>query len=158
MGAIARSGDFVTIDVTPTIDTNIYASGDLLGGKLELANAVRMAGGGGIVRAVALADLAKQSDNVDVLFFDADPSGTTFTNNAALDIADADLPKLIGFHQVTSYAEFNDSAVGRGEADRPLPFVLGAGATSLYAALVARATPTFVTAADLVLRVMIERC
>lgn len=157
MGAIARSGELITIDVTPTIDTNIYAAGDLVGGKLELPNAVAQAGGGGIVRSVALADQAKQSDAIDVLFFDADPSGTTFTNNAALDIADADLPKLIGFQQITSYAELSDNSIGRGEADRPLPFVLGAGATSLYAALVARATPTFAAATDLVLRVTIER-
>lgn len=126
------------------VDANIYASGDLLGLKLTLANVFRVAGGSGILQSIVIQDLTKQMGALDVVIFDSDPTGTTFTNNAALDIADADLPKIIGFFQVTAadYVSFADNAVAILK-NLGLPVDVAAG-TSLYACLVSRDTKTYV--------------
>ena len=152
----AQSYPINILEATPVITTGIYASGDLIGALIELTNAVTDPGRGGVIEAVSLTDLGNQSDNIDVIFFDTEPTATTFTDNAALDINDADLLNLIGFEQITSYAAFADNSLGRGEADRKMPFAIPGG-TSLWAALVSRATPTYVSVADLTLRVAVRQ-
>lgn len=142
---------------TPTIDTNIYASGDLLGTKLSFSGAGQRGDGvaaGGIVRSVLITDLAAQGADIDVVLFNADPSGTTFTNNAAFDLADADIAKVVGVAQVTTDAAFNDNGVSFAH-NLYIPFNVAAG-NILYGALVVRATPTYATAADLVVYVGVE--
>jgi hypothetical protein len=154
--SISLSNELLTLSATPTLDTvTAYAAGDLIGGKLTLSNVVEKAGAALVVDSIWLTDLAKQSADIDVIFFNADPTGTTFTDNAAFDPADADIDKIIGFQQITSYAAFNDSSFGRGEAARPLPFI--SAETSIYAALVARAAYTAASAADLVLHAALWR-
>lgn len=145
------------IVVAPAPDTNIYASGDLIGAKLTLIPAVS-GGLAGVIRAVSLVDQAKQNAAIDILFFDDDPSGTTFTNNAAIDIADADMTKLVGFAQIpatSGYAAFNDNNLGQAQ-NLFIPFVLDDG-KALYAALVSRGTPTFAATTDLSLNVLVEK-
>jgi hypothetical protein len=85
---------------------------------------------------------------LDVVLFDSDPSATTFTDQAALDIADADLLKVIGVVSVTTWYAFADNSVGQAR-NLAIP-VSSAG--SLYACLVSRATPTFAAATDVTIR------
>lgn len=88
------------IKSTPVVGTGVaYASGDVIGTKLTLASAVRVSGGTGRLMAVTVSNLASVASGAIPLrlwLFDADPSGSTFTDNAALNIVDADLPKVIG--------------------------------------------------------------
>ena len=144
------------LEVDLTVDTNAYASGDLIGAKLSLTVPYWQAGDttGFLIKSVSLKDLSKQNAAIDVVFFHANPSGTTFTDNAALDIADADLANVAGFAQVTTYASFNDNSYGQA-SNLALPVIMPAGAT-LYACLVSRGTPTY-AASDLSLRVGIGR-
>jgi len=92
-----------------------YASGDVLGdlSPIEIPNFVRNAGGTGLVQSLVINDLSNQSGAIDVVFFDSEPTATTFTDNSALDIADADLPKVIAVVSVTSanYKAFADNCV-----------------------------------------------
>lgn len=136
------------ISVSPTVDTNIYASGDLVGGKLTLTDAALAGPTKVVLQAVEIVDLAKQSVALDVVLFGANPSATTFTDNAAFDIDDADLPKVLGVVSVTTWYAFNDNSVGQARG-LSLP-VTSTG--SLYAALVSRATPTFAAATDVTIR------
>lgn len=126
---------------TVGVNTDAYAAGDLLGGKLTLSGAFPTGPKEPYWINVTIQDLTKQNATIDVILFDSNPSATTFTNNAALDIADADLPKIIGFAQVSDYTSFADNSVGIATglsiAAKPL-----AGA-DLYACLVSRGTPTY---------------
>lgn len=137
-----------------SVDTSAYASGDLLGAKLTLSSAIRTSGGTGIIESIVLTDLAKQNAQIDVVFFDSNPSATTFTDNAALDIADADLEKIIGHVTIyaSDYISFSDNAVA---TVRNLGLAFQAsGSDDIYACLVVRGTPTY-AADDLALRVTI---
>jgi hypothetical protein len=127
---------------TPTLSTAVYASGDLLG-TLLTAPAARVAGQGFVVLDVCVTDLGKQNQPVDVVFFDAAPSSTTFTDNSALDVADADLPKARGFVSLgtAKYCSFNDNSMASDRVDRALNPASG----TLWYCLVARGTPTYGT-------------
>lgn len=156
MTLISHTNDLVWLEATPTVDTSAYAAGDLIGGKLTLANAAKAEGGGGLVLMAGLIDMAAQEALIDVVLFNADPENTTFTDNAAFDIADADLANAIKPVQVFDWTGFNDNSIGWSE-EAPRPFVCAAGETALYAALVSRGTPTFAAATDLRLRVAVLR-
>jgi hypothetical protein len=102
-----------TIASTPTVSTSpAYTSGDSVGGKISLASAVRLAGTGGTITSVTITDKGKQSAATDVVFFNADPSNTTFTDNGALTVHDTDLLTIIGVVPITSWAAFVDNSVG----------------------------------------------
>jgi hypothetical protein len=151
------SNRLVAISITPTISgAPAHSAGDSVGGKLELANAVERARGAGVIRDVTLADSTNAQGAIDVFFFAADPSASTLTDNAAASFAAADLANAIGFVSITSYSSGASRALGRGEANRPLHFVIPSG-TSLYAAMVARGSMTLSPADGLTLRVVIER-
>lgn len=135
--------------VTPTVDTAIYASGELMGGKLTISNAARLGVYTGTISSVIISDLDSDAVDIDVVYFKSDPSSTTFTDQAAFDIADADLLKIVCVVSVTDYFVFSDNSVGIAQ-NANCPFDLGDG-TTLYAALVSRGTPDYATASDLTL-------
>lgn len=121
-------------------NTDAYTAGDLVGGKLTLADVFLVGPKEPYLLSITVQDLTKQNAALDFVFFDSDPTGTTFTNNAAFDVADADLPKILGYVSLTDYSSFNDNSVGSvnsiGLAVKPT-------GTALYAAIVARGTPTY---------------
>ena len=144
------------VENTPTIETSIYASGDLVGTKIELAEAVdgdtnQSGTVGGLIQSVVVTDLGAQSADLDIVFFDADPSNTTFTDNAAFDVHDTDLLNIVGVAQITTWVALSDNSVGQA-LQLAIPFVLDSG-HSLFAAIVSRGTPTYVSTSDLTLRV-----
>lgn len=148
---VPTSGRTAQVSATPTITAaGIYAAGDLVGGKLSFSSAVRSAGGGGMLHTVTITDLGKQDAVLDLVLFDSDPSGTTFTDNDPLDVADADLTKIVGVVQVLTYTDFNDNSVAC-EPAAGIVFKLASG-TTLYGALVARTAPTYASTSDLTVR------
>lgn len=105
-------GDYATLNVTangdlrvdggqihvfesaPTISASAYAEGDVFGGEIEITNAARVSGGGGMITDVVMAveddgsaDFA--ANNIELWFFKSNPAGT-YTDNAALAVSDAD--------------------------------------------------------------------
>ncbi len=143
------------VTLTPVISASPnYASGDLLGAKLSFANAVRGSGNHtGLIQAVIITDLEKQSIETDLIFFDTDPSNTTFTDNDALDIDDTDLLTIIGVATVADWSALNDNSVGQA-LNLAIPFNLGTG-TTLYGALVTRGAPNHGSTSDITVRVSI---
>ena len=131
-----------------------YSAGDLVGGLLHIggiAGEVPGSGvplGGGLIQSVVITDLAILSIDKDIVFFDANPAATTFTENGALDIDDADLPKVIGTASLTSWVLFGDNAVSQ-VLNLGIPFA----DTPLLAAIIERGTANYVSTADLKLRV-----
>jgi len=136
-----------------------YAAGDVVGTKLSFTGAVRGAVGGetpaftGLVTQVTMTDLGAEGKNMELVLFCQDPSGTTFTDNGALDIADADLVKVCGSALVNSHSAFADNGFSQAQ-NLAIPIDLSSsGATTLYGALVAREAVTL--DADGVLKVFV---
>ena len=160
MAGTSRSGQQHFVEATPTIEaSSAYSAGDSIGAAvISLAGATAGDGGtgsethGGMIQSVILTDLGKQSAEIDVVFFDVNPSNTTFTDNAALDVDDVDLLNIVGVAAVTTWKDFSDNSVGQ-ILNLSIPFVLEDGGNTLYAALVSRGTPTYASTADLTLRV-----
>jgi hypothetical protein len=125
------------------VNGDIYAPGDLLGTKLTLSNALRVTGGSGLLQSITVQDLSNQKSALDVVIFDANPDTTTFTNNAALDVSDADVIRII--HTVSflasDYISFADNAVAT-KSGLAMPVAVAAG-RDLYACVVSRGTPTY---------------
>ena len=152
--AIALEPRSVVLTVAQTVTATAYEALDLVGGKITLAGAIRSGTTSGMIQAIEITDLAAQSGNYDVVFFTSDPSSTTFTDEAALDIADADLPKVVCATSVSTTAVFNDNGLSYASGIG-CPFELLNGATTLYAAIIARSTPTFASTSDVQIRVTI---
>lgn len=127
------------------VDGAAYASGDLIGDQSPITlAAARYSGGSGIIYSVTIKDLSKQNAALKIVIFDSNPSNTTFTDNAALDINDADIDKIIGWIDVASsdYISFSDNSVATVKGIN-LPFV-ASGSVNLYFCIISNGTPTYV--------------
>lgn len=145
-----------TISQTPTVSTTpAYTAGDAVGGKLTFANATRVSAYSGRVKSVIVTDQNKQNSVIDLVLFNADPSGTTFTDNAILDIADADMVKIIARVPLVDWVNLNDNAFCAVN-NLSLDFNLASG-SALYGCLVTRGTPTFAATSDIIVTLVIEQ-
>jgi len=142
-----------TVCVTPTVDTGAYAPGDNVGGKLTFALALQPpkaeAGGapaapGGLLQNALLVDLGAEGKQVEFCVFNTDPSATTFTDQAALDVADADVFKLAGCATFADFTSFADNGVGQL---KNLSLSISSPSTSIYGTLIAREAVTYDAAA-----------
>lgn len=147
------SGAPTLTTVVQTVAATLHAANDVVGGKITLADVVRSAAPYGTIQAVTVFDKAGNAGSYDVVFFSADPSATTITDDAALTVADADGAKIVGFAPVTTTSTFVDNGI-TCTTNYGLPFVLASG-TSLYAALIARTAVTFASVSDITIRVSI---
>lgn len=154
--------DFV-VETTPD-----YSDGDQLGldgtdAAVELTDSFTTAGGKGILAGLILTDDDKIQPDLDVYIFSSAPTITS-TENAAFDIAEAELDKLVAVVPIR-LGHWRDIA-GHSIAVVPLngvPPYAGAqmvqaasGSTSLWAVLVARATLNFATAGALRIKVAVS--
>jgi len=132
-----------TFSAALTLSTAPYSAGDLLGTLLTCA-ASRVAGQGFVIFDATVTDLGKQNQPLDIVFFDGAPSATTFTDNGALDVADADLPKVRGYVNLgtANYCDFSDNSVASDRVDRAVNPASG----TLWYCAVTRGTPTYGTA------------
>jgi hypothetical protein len=142
-------GDVLISTSTPTVSTTAYASGDVIGTKMTLANFVRAAAGSGVLQSVVVNSKSAQTLAVDVLIFSADPSASTFTDNAALAINAADFDKLIGVVHLTDWTNLGTPSVAQ-QHGIGMGFKIPSG-TSGYAVLVARGAITLASTSDLTL-------
>lgn len=151
IGEIGASTIIVTATVTLTTGSP-YATGHLAGtgGALAFPNAGRTAGNTGVVQSVVLTDYAKQDLAFDLVIFNENPGGTTFTDMAAFAVADADLAKIAGVVSLGAgaYIDFSDNSVAV-DANAGIVYDLPAGTTTLRGALVIRAAGTYASTADI---------
>ena len=143
------------ITASPTVDTNAYATGELVGGKLTFTGSKA-----GFVVSAQITDLAAQAVDFDVVLFDANPSATTFTDQAAFDIADADIPKVIGvinFPSTSRFAFADNSVHFVGGLGIPFSGSMVSGNPTIYGALISRGTPTFAASTDVKVKLAISQ-
>jgi hypothetical protein len=152
-------GGALPITVTPTISTTAYAANDVVGGKLTLANAVRVAGGTSILQSVRVMDRANQKAALQIVFFDADPTNATLTNDTQVDLSagsHGDFPKIAELVVVAAadYVTIDNSGTDYAIAALPAlarPIKAATG-TTLYAVVITTGTPTYGNAAALSFR------
>ena len=138
-----------TVTVTPVLDTNAYAAGDVLFAATELDFGNQLVSG--IIKHVSILDADDQAAQTITLYF----AGETFTLgtvNSAISISDADAAKLLGTGTATTSTDLVNSRFGQN-TDLGLPFTVNGG--SLFVAASTGGTPTH-TASGIRLRVTIE--
>tara|TARA_Y100000593_G_scaffold93718_2_gene189705 strand:- start:2661 stop:3149 length:489 start_codon:yes stop_codon:yes gene_type:complete len=120
-----------------------YADGDVIGNKIFIENIMLLFPGQATLMSITAQDLDSQNSALEVILWGSDPTGTTFTDDAALDIADADLPKHCGSANVaaTDYKSYTDNSVG---TVRNIGLPIGTDTENdLWMTLVSRGTPTY---------------
>lgn len=130
------------VAVTFSLDTSIYASGDVLADTQAIAGAVRTDAGTGKVESIVLID---KDDNaaadIDVVFL---KSNTALgAENGAPSISDANSVEILGVVTLASalFLDFGGAKIATKVLDQPLPIKAESG-TSIYVALITRGTPT----------------
>ena len=133
-----------------TVSTSAYADGDCIGtGGVQTVEAPRVTKPSDkVVHAVHIADKAAQNAALTIVFFKANPGATTFTDNAALDIADADLFEICGEVAVTAddYVSFATNSCASVTA---IGLPVDIDAEIVYFAIRCDGTPTYASASDL---------
>lgn len=153
-GAAQRVAGAVGEEATVTfvVDTNVYASGDLISDLVEIANAVDAAGGSVVLDSLTLFDKADQAAAAYTLVF-ASASTSLGTINSAPNISDANaLASKLKLVPVAA-ADWVDMGGVKVATIRNIGLRLHAasGQTSLWSGVVNGAgTPTFGAAGDLV--------
>lgn len=156
------------VQVTPTIDTNIYTSGDCLGELVSIANATSYSGGGGKIVGVTVVDKTQaQRSAMDLYFYSQ--SVTQAGNNAPFAPSDADQLFLCAGISLGSWSyntafpgtPLNSVAFWPSPASAAtsvqtgsMPYVCAA--TTLYLQAVVRGTPTYTSTSDIVISLFLE--
>lgn len=131
--------------VTPTINTAPYASGDQVGGLISFGEFNAKTG---IIQAASILDLDKQNAALDLIFFKS--SVTLAANNDVFVLSAADeLHILPGYLSFTTYKDLgaNGSISAQQAIGIPVPLMDATGI--LYGALISRGTPTYTSASRL---------
>lgn len=130
-------GKSVHLTSSPTVTAGAYTTGQVVGGKISLSNAARYNAGSGIIQNVIVTVKTALTAPFDVLFFDTDPSNSTFTDNNALAVNVADLPFLCGVAHCSDLVSLGTPQALQA-SNCAIPFKLSASATTLYAIIVMR--------------------
>ena len=141
---------------TPTVSVSpAYSANDVLGTKMTFASIVPPIGNNGVLQSIT----AKFKDtavtgNINVAIFKADPSNSTFTDNAAPTWNSADMANLLGIYQLATPLSIGAATMacycldGIGKA-----FV--SSSTSLYAVVTVGGTPTMATTSSFTLELAV---
>ena len=98
VATVDTNGSAYQFSIAPTVTAGAYTAGDVIGtGELVITNAARVSGGGGILTGISMHEegVATVVSTIDVLIFSTEPAGSTFTDNGALTVVDADGPFLV---------------------------------------------------------------
>ncbi len=146
IGEVAGSGRAVKVALVVST-TPAYTAGDSVGGKITIANAVRISGGVSILVSLQILDRANQKPAGTILIYDADPTAATLTDNALVVNSTDDLKVVAAIPVVAGdYTTINNKAFANLSA---LARQVQAGSgTTLYASFTTTSTPTFAATSD----------
>ncbi len=146
-----------SISVPVTVSTSpAYSAGDSIGGLITISNALNRHGAG-ILRQLTVVDLDNHTLTGVFIFFSANPSGSTLTDNAAVSIAAADISKVIDVYAISSGGSYSEMSSGIQTFTVTPNVYLQAASSTLYMAIKSIGTPTFTGAANLKILMTIER-
>jgi len=128
-----------TIRVTPAVQAAAYAGGDVIGGKMTFTGLAKDNRAGYITGAIVSFKDVLPTQILDLFIFGTDPTNSTFTENAAIDINVADFAKLLGVIQVAAADWIGDAAGAVATKTPKIPFK-GTAGEEIYAVGVIRGT------------------
>jgi hypothetical protein len=148
IGLVTAGGYTTQVQVVPTVQAAAYAAGNVIGGLLTFASAARIAAGSGLVQSASCTFVSGVVPSLDLVLFNASPSGSTVTDKTAVAVATADLAKVIGVVHLTDTTLLGATtpSVVQGET-QALPFKLTSGST-VYGALITRTAITLTSTSD----------
>lgn len=149
-GYSATAAPTITVSTSPA-----YSAGDLVGGKLTLLSLLRTSGGTGLLQSILLRDTSNQKAALELIIFDSDPSSTTFTDNGALSINAADVPKIIRRISIATADYVTIGSIAVADVGPLSKVIKAASGVDLYACLVAAigSTPTYASTSALSLTI-----
>lgn len=152
-GNIEISGNSTVLTPTITVDTNIYASGDTIGGVLTLSNAVRGHKKTGFLHSILVVDKDAQDSALEILLFKSNPTAATTTDNAAFAFSTDDT-ELIAKIPVAAadYVDIDSTGIADLTNLGRLIQCDAASDGSLYAVIVSQGTPTYTAGTSLIVR------
>lgn len=131
--------------VTPTVTASAYSAGNVVGGLLTFTNMLDTSLSG-ILHSVRVVCKSVQTTQLKLYIFNANPTGSTFTDKSAPSIAAADFDKLIGRWTLDSpdsglgtHTVWNLENVGK---------IVTASASTLYGVLVTVSAMTPTSSSD----------
>ncbi len=128
----------VHFTVSPTVTAGAYAANTVVGGLISITGAARLSGGSGTVQTVIVDVKTALTQPFDVLFFDTNPTNSTFTDNSTLAVNVADFPYRCGVAHCTDLISLGTPQELQATSCG-LVYDLNTG-TTLYAVIVMRGT------------------
>lgn len=124
--------------------TSVYAAGDAIGGKKTLSGVFLSSNGQATLMSVVVGDGNQQKSDLELLFFDADPSGSTITENNPVSISADELSQSAGSISIVA-ADYKDYAANSvaTKTNIGMPIWNNSGDTGMYLAVISRGTPTY---------------
>lgn len=144
------------IDITIENAAAAYVDGDVIDDIKTITDAVRLAGGSGIIQSVQLVDSDNQAGNVEVYFFSE--LITVAADNAAFAPSAADMQKMIAVADdgapinLSAYTTINSIDVS-GLTKINAPYQDTGSEEAIYVLLVANGSITWTAASALTLRI-----
>lgn len=144
-------GNLVTVSNTPTVSASpAYTPGDVMGGVQTISTVLRASAKTGYVTYVEIISKAALTSPIDIFIFNATPSGSTTTDNAAFALAAADMSKMCGHTRIDTWRGCGGNYVsGFSECRIPLHGMTG---QDFFAVMVVRGAETLGSTTDLVVK------
>lgn len=135
-------GNTSLIDVTLSLDTGAYATGDVMADTQVVTNAMRVNDGTGVLQSIEILDEDDQGLAFDLVFLSANRS--IGTENSPVSISDANARDILGGVSVaiTDYLDLGGCKIATLRSVG-LAVKAASGTPNLYVAAVARGAPTY---------------
>lgn len=151
LAAILSFAPSKVAEVTLSLDTAQYASGDVLAATQIIEACMRGNGGTGVIHSVVLLDKNDQGGALDLVFFRTNAS--IGNENDAVSVSDANADEILGIVEITA-GDYVDLVNSQLVTKTSVGIVVDAdaGADDLYVAAISRDTKTY-TAAGITLKI-----
>lgn len=128
-----------------TVTAATYSANQSVGGKLTLSSVNSSSGRSLVIEKIVLrsASTTAITATFRVFLFDADPSGSTYTDNGTFNTVAADISKAIGFVDITLWADAGTSSHASVGDSGPLAIPAKPSGTALYACIQTLGAPVF---------------
>ena len=142
---VGNTGGFTGFtETTMTLDTAVYASGDVLTDTTTVGVVLRSSGGTGVIHSVTLLDENHQGQALDIVFFRTNVS--LGTKNAAVSISDTNSREILGVVSIEA-ADYVDLVNSYVATKTNLGIgVKGDSTDQIYVSMISRGTGTYTAA------------
>ena len=142
-----------SIQVHPTITATTYSTGQVVGGLLTFANALRSPTLSGVVQSLSVVSKSVQTNTYNFYLFSQNPTNTSWADDSYISINPADLPYLTAVFSIPAgVSDLGTMTIST--LDNIGKAVVGTS-TSLYGVLVATGTPTYSSTSDLYINLQV---